>query len=243
MDERKMNIYQKLAKLREETKQFQKDKEGYQYKYVTGSLIFAKINPIMERLGLVFVPDITAGTIKYDRFEYDAKTEKTDKKTKEVTAESKTKVDFIVSGEMSYKLINVDEPSETITYNWAMFGQQDDVAKAYGSALTYAERYMLLKVLGLPTDDIDPDLIGNEKIEVSDEQAAELYMCAGAAGFAMYEIKAVLSSRYQKLNVQHLSGSQYSGLFNAIKNNPKDIRRYLDSRKEILDAAGIGDDE
>ena len=36
-------------------------------------------------------------------------------------------------------------------------GQQDDVSKAHGTALTYAERYFLMKFFNIPTDEDDAD--------------------------------------------------------------------------------------
>jgi len=38
-----------------------------------------------------------------------------------------------------------------------MSGENTDKAKAIGSALTYSERYILSKQLGIPSDDLDPD--------------------------------------------------------------------------------------
>src|SRR5699024_10474530 len=36
-------------------------------------------------------------------------------------------------------------------------GQQDDVSKAHGTGLTYAERYFLMKFFNIPTDEDDAD--------------------------------------------------------------------------------------
>ena len=41
--------------------------------------------------------------------------------------------------------------------------QQNDISKAFGSALTYSERYLLLKSLGAPTDEDDPDKTTEDK--------------------------------------------------------------------------------
>ena len=43
------------------------------------------------------------------------------------------------------------------------YGQQNDISKAFGSALTYSERYLLLKSLGAPTDEDDPDKHTDDK--------------------------------------------------------------------------------
>jgi len=65
--------------------------------------------------------------------------------------------EWTVAGHMLYTWLNADNPEDKLTVGWKYFGQQDDVSKAFGSALTYSERYFLLKALGLPTDEDDPD--------------------------------------------------------------------------------------
>ncbi|MEN3129625.1 hypothetical protein ABDI49_00030 [Bacillus cereus] len=56
--------------------------------------------------------------------------------------------DFVIEGEGFYEWINAEKPEEREMVPWKFFGQQDDVSKAYGSALTYSERYFLLKFFG-----------------------------------------------------------------------------------------------
>ena len=74
------------------------------------------------------------------------------------TSKGTRKVDIQVWGnKWSYTWINADEPTEREVITWAYYGQQDDISKAFGSALTYSERYFLLKYFGLPTDEDDPD--------------------------------------------------------------------------------------
>ncbi|MEM5662281.1 ERF family protein [Bacillus cereus] len=65
--------------------------------------------------------------------------------------------DFVIEGDGFYEWINAEKPEERETIPWKFFGQQDDVSKAYGSALTYSERYFLLKFFGIPTDEDDAD--------------------------------------------------------------------------------------
>jgi hypothetical protein len=47
---------------------------------------------------------------------------------------------------------------ETIEVPWLLYGEQEgDIAKAFGSGLTYAERYFIMKFFNQPTDYLDPD--------------------------------------------------------------------------------------
>ena len=144
MNEQKiMSIYEKLVELRKHVSCLVKDREGYNFNYVTGNQILAKVKDKMNELGLVLIPSANVGE---EFFTHDYTTINGVKKT-----------DFIVMGEMSYTWVNVDDPNEKLVIPWAYYGQQDDISQAYGSALTYAERYFWLKALGLPTDEDDPD--------------------------------------------------------------------------------------
>lgn len=137
-----MNLQQKIVEVRKVAEGFSKDKKGYDYTYVTGNQILAKIKDKMNELNLLLMPETKVG--EWTTYDYK-------------TASGKEKTDFIVSGEMSYTWIDGDNPEDRLTVSWAYYGQQDDISKAYGSALTYSERYFWLKALGLPTDEDDPD--------------------------------------------------------------------------------------
>ncbi len=140
-----LNLYQKIVEVRKAVNGLSKDKEGYKYQYVTGNQILAKVKETMNQHNLLLIPATKVG--EWDLFNY-------------TNSNGQEKTDFVVRGEMRYTWINGDNPEENMEVAWAYYGQQDDISKAYGSALTYSERYFWLKVLGLPTDDDDPD--GNQ---------------------------------------------------------------------------------
>lgn len=136
-----LNLYQKIVKVREEAGGFMKDSKSFNYEYVSGNQVLKKIKTVMNELNLLLIPSTT------HQEEY--KHEYLDKYGKE-------KLDFVVRGDMVYTWIDGDS-GEKLEVPWSYYGQQNDISKAYGSALTYSERYFLLKCLGLPTDDEDPD--------------------------------------------------------------------------------------
>jgi len=137
-----MNLYQKIVEVRKVAGSFSKDAKGFNYKYVSGNQVLGKITEKMNELNLLLFPTAKLG----EHHEYKYK-----------TAKGKDVTDIVVSGEMSYTWVNGDDPIETHTLSWAYYGQNEDISKAFGSALTYSERYFLLKCLGLPTDEDDPD--------------------------------------------------------------------------------------
>jgi len=143
-----MNLYQKIIEVRKSIGKLSKDKEGYQFSYVTGDQILHKIKDKMNELQLILQPSTQSG--EWARHDY-------------VNSKGKEKIDFLVWGQGSYTWINAENPEEREVVPFAYFGQQgDDMSQAYGTALTYAERYFLLKYFGLPTDEDDPDYRRNK---------------------------------------------------------------------------------
>ena len=141
-----MNIYQKLIEVRKLVDFLQKDTQGYQYKYVSGSSVLNAIRPKMDEIGLLLTTDITEE--KQDRYQYDGKDSK---------GSFKVIIQFVTKIKMRMTWINADEPEERVTIDWLSSGEDEDPAKANGKAHTYGERYFLLKFFNIPTDNEDPD--------------------------------------------------------------------------------------
>lgn len=142
-----MNLFQKLIEIRKEIENFTKDTKGYNYSYVSGSQVLSKIQDKMNELGVLLYPVME--DIQDDLFDYQV----WNKNRKQM----EDRTDFVIKGDMSYVWQNAEQPEETLKIPFKLYGQQDDISKAYGSALTYSERYFLLKFFNAPTDDADPD--------------------------------------------------------------------------------------
>lgn len=148
MTERKpLNLYQKLVEIRKSIDFFTKDTKGYGYKYVSGSQVLKKIKSKMDELQVLLIPVVLNQS--HETFNYIV----WDKQSQS----EKEKTDFIVTADMKYVWVNAENPDEKIEVPWQTMGQQDDISKAFGSGLTYSERYFLLKFFGVPTDEEDPD--------------------------------------------------------------------------------------
>lgn len=152
MAEQKLNIYQKLAKIRKNVEVLSKNKAGYGYKYISEDLILEKITGMMDKYGVSLVPGIIPDSLKVEPYSYtETKAKKDgdtyDKKTNEV----------LVSGEIIYRWINNECPAEYVEVPWAFVGQQADASQALGSGLSYGNRYMLLKFFQVATPEDDPD--------------------------------------------------------------------------------------
>lgn len=148
-----LNIYQKLAKIRKQVEVIQKNKSGFNYKYVTDDELLAKITAFMDKYGLSLIPSIVQGTMKHEQYHY-LKT-KFDKSTKQSYEEHNNEI--IVSADMIFSWVNNENPEERIDVPWITIGQQADSSQAFGSGLTYSMRYFLLKYFNIATPDDDVD--------------------------------------------------------------------------------------
>lgn len=183
-----MNLYQKIIEVRKVADGFTKDSKGYGYDYVSGNQILNKIKDKMNEVGLILQPSAQVG--EHQLFCY-------------TNSKGQEKVDIQVWGNMSYTWINAENPEEREVVSWAYYGQQDDISKSFGSALTYSERYFLLKYFGLPTDEDDPD--GKDTTgkktkgakALSEAQIKRLFALGKAAG---YDSATVIDHIRKKLN-------------------------------------------
>lgn len=137
-----LNLYQKIADVKANIDGFTKDTKGYNFSYVSGSQILHRIRAKMIEHNLLLVPNTT--NEQWTTHSYK------NKKGQEV-------IDFVVEMDLNYKWINADKPEEQLDISYHAFGQQSDISQAHGTALTYAERYFLMKFFNIPTDEDDAD--------------------------------------------------------------------------------------
>lgn len=135
------NLYQKILDVKANIEGFTKDAEGYKYNYVEGSQILHKIRKKMEDNSLLLFPSVKQAS--YSEIE--------------VVVKGKKKPNILVQMDMTYTFLNADNPEQQLVLPFFAIGHQDDASKAYGTALTYAERYFLLKFFNIPTDEDDAD--------------------------------------------------------------------------------------
>lgn len=203
-----MNLYQKIIEVRKVADGFTKDSKGYGYDYVSGNQILNKIKDKMNEVGLILQPSAQVG--EHQLFCY-------------TNSKGQEKVDIQVWGNMSYTWINAENPEEREVVSWAYYGQQDDISKSFGSALTYSERYFLLKYFGLPTDEDDPD--GKDTTgkktkgtkALSEAQIKRLFALGKAAG---YDSSTVIDHIRKKLNKNpdELTKSEYDQVCKGYEN-------------------------
>ncbi len=148
-----MSIYKKLLKIQKEIKGLSKDKKSHNYDYVTGNKLLSFIKPIMDENGILLKQEITS--IENTRQDYKTKYGE--------------KSEILTKVMMRFTWIDT-ETGETDVSEFGANGQ-NDWEKGLGSALTYGERYFLLKYFHISTDEDDIDNPQRTKAnEVSNEE-------------------------------------------------------------------------
>lgn len=208
-----LNLYQKINEVKKAIKTFSKDKEteGYgSYSYTSGTQILSAIKDKMEELQLLFLPIATEHQ-SYEIFNYK-------------NSSGKDKTDFIVIGKVTYEWINAEKPEERQGVDWVYYGQQNDISKAFGSGLTYAERYFLLKSLGVPTDEDDPDSKTENKPQSQDKtpirasKYSQVVNKTKEKGINLDLVNEWIAKKFNKvIQINKLTDEQFSELMNAIE--------------------------
>ena len=134
-----MAIYKKLLELQKAVVGLTKDKSGNSYQYVSGDKILGIVRPAMDKLGLILVPEVIDSN--FNREDYATK--------------NGQKSEMFCSIKMRFTWVDVDT-AETLPCEWASSGM-NAWDKGLGSALTYGERYFLLKFFHIATDRDDVD--------------------------------------------------------------------------------------
>lgn len=148
----KLNLYQKLLVIQKKINGLGKDKKSNTYSYVTGDKVLGEIKPLMNELGLILKQEVLS--IHNERMDY---------KTGIGTAYEKPKSEILSKVMMQFTWIDTETGDKDVN----LFGAngQNDWEKGLGSALTYAERYFLLKFFHIATDEDDIDNDSRKKFE------------------------------------------------------------------------------
>ncbi len=138
-------IYNKLLVIQNKINGLAKDKQGNNYRYVTGEKVLGEIKPIMNELGIILKQEVLS--IENVRHDYTTRNG------------SKSEINSKVMMRFTWVDCESGEKDENL------FGAngQNDWDKGVGSALTYGERYFLLKYFHIATDEDDIDNPDREK--------------------------------------------------------------------------------
>lgn len=203
-----MKLLEKIGAIRSELDYMQKDTKGYNYKYVSGFSILSKITAKMNELKLILYPEIDSQTSE----------------TVNTLTKTGQKTEVIVSSLGRYVWLDI-ESGETLKVGWGFVGMQADASQAFGSGLTYAERYFLLKFFNVPTDEADPDKIRSKqqaKEEKEVKATLEQMKVSIDNGFAMLKYDAKKEAEMRKeFIINKDSYDDYAFLLDTLRKRAK----------------------
>lgn len=140
VSEQKLKLAQKLVEIRKSVQYVKKETKGNDGKYASGAQVLGALKIKMDELGVLLEPHVLNKEILH----YEQKTKNGSRAMVQVMADM--------------EMVWVDsESGEERKVPFACFGAQNNISKAFGTALTYSERYFMLKYFNIPTDDLDPE--------------------------------------------------------------------------------------
>lgn len=218
--ETKLNLFQKLLKIQNAINGLGKDKAATTYKYVTGDKVLEYVKPFMNEHGVLLKQEIISIDNTRQDYTVGAGTDK-----------ARTKSEILSKVMMRFTWVD----AETGDKDENLFGAngQNDWDKGVGSALTYAERYFLLKYFHIATDedDIDnPDRKPEDKAEAKPATPAPIqpskeyaddnrpWLTDKAFAKAAERIKAGEKDVYDKTVTAFKMKKEYKSQLEALKN-------------------------
>ncbi len=154
-----MTILKKLLEIQQAVNKFVQDGKGNNYKYTTGNTVLGTIRPLMNEKGLILIQEVT--DIHNVRMDYS-------------TRSNPNKSEILTTVKMLFTWVDC-ETGEKLPCQFAANGQ-NDWDKGFGSALTYGERYFLLKFFHVQTDEDDPDALKKEPAAAPQQTPAKPWL-------------------------------------------------------------------
>jgi hypothetical protein len=135
-----MTLLSKLLTIQREVRSLRANGNANGYAYLKGEKLLDFIRPKMDELGLLLQPEITGIDNTIHTYKLGS---------------GKDKTEVLTTLHMKFTWIDT-ESAETLSSIWAANGQ-NGFDKGAGSAMTYGERYFLLKFFHISTDEDDVD--------------------------------------------------------------------------------------
>lgn len=186
--ETKLNLRQKLVEIRKTIEFLQKTEKGERGKYVDVAVLLHKVREGMNEYGVLLSPSITNAVTHLE--EAPTKNDKSNK-------------DFMVDLFMAYTWHDADS-DETIIVPWFATGtHMKDPSMAFGGALTYSERYFMMKYFQIPTSEDDPERFEQKTTEfITQAQVLELQNMVNGKGFPVDATLQAFANK--RMNIQNI---------------------------------------
>lgn len=140
-----MNLHQKLIEVRKTCSYLKKDNEGFQFSYVSSSQTLGTLRQAMDQYGLLLIPRVLDHSATINK-----------KTNTDRSGNKKDTIEYFTELTMEFTWVDSDDPEQSITCPFYAQGV-DAREMGVGKALTYGEKYFLLKFFNIATDKDDPD--------------------------------------------------------------------------------------
>lgn len=186
-----MSVYKKMHQVQAATRSLAANTEGQtgaaRYNYVSGAKLLGVIRPLMDKLGLILTQEVV--DIKNEPITYMTK--------------NGEKTEMFTTAHIRFTWVDTDDGSQVVNDFFANGMNAWD--KGLGSALTYAERYYLMKTFHIATDEDDVDaLVKEEAIKPQPSQAVQARRAA--AGRQTQTYKPLSPEDYWKIIRAYANG-------------------------------------
>jgi len=167
-----MTIYQKLLNIRKSVEYIQKTEKGNQgAMYVDPAVLVKKIRDKMDEHGVLLIPSLTESSIE---------------SIADPIKNNQNATSFLFKSGMQFTWIDAETGDKEVV-SWFCTGKHlQDPAMAEGTALTYTERYFLLKFFQIPTSKDDPEYFESKTGEkITEEQLIQLREIVESKGYPL----------------------------------------------------------
>lgn len=142
-----MNIFQKMLAVESELGTVAKNLDVLDYKAVSERDIIDAVKPLEQKYGIYSYP-VSRTVVDQGTMEF-------------ATKNGGTRTQLYMRIKTTYRFVNVEEPSEYIEVDTYGDGL-DSADKSVGKAMTYADKYALMKAYKISTGD-DPDATNSKE--------------------------------------------------------------------------------
>jgi hypothetical protein len=188
-----MSVYKKMHQVQAATRSLAANTEGQtgaaKYNYVSGAKLLGVIRPLMDKLGLILTQEVV--DIKNTPITY--------------MTRNGEKTEMFTTAHIRFTWVDTDDGSQVVNDFFANGMNAWD--KGLGSALTYAERYYLMKTFHIATDEDDVDaLVKDEAIKPQPSQAVQARRAASGRSSKEQTYKPLAEDAYWKIVEAYANG-------------------------------------
>ena len=188
-----MSVYKKMHQVQAATRSLAANTEGQtgaaKYNYVSGAKLLGVIRPLMDKLGLILTQEVV--DIKNEPITY--------------MTRNGEKTEMFTTAHIRFTWVDTEDGSQVVNDFFANGMNAWD--KGLGSALTYAERYYLMKTFHIATDEDDVDaLVKEEAIKPQPSQAVQARRAAAGRSSKAQTYTPLAEDAYWKIVEAYANG-------------------------------------